>query len=85
MSSITIHKMDDYLAKELKRKAKSEKVSVNAMVKQLLAEALGLKVSKEPPHKSEFAAFSGVWSAADVKEFETKTADMNSVNPEDWR
>lgn len=85
MSSITIHKMDDQLARELKRKAQSESISVNAMVKQLLSESLGIKMPKEPPHKNEFASFLGVWSAEDAKEFEENTSDMNSVNPEDWR
>ena len=69
MNSITIHKMDNQLAKELKRRAKSESVSVNAMVKRLLAEALGIKVSKEPLHKSEFEPFLGLWSDEDAKEF----------------
>jgi hypothetical protein len=85
MSSITIHKMDEHLARELRRKAKSEKISVNAMVKQLLSEALGIKVSPEPSHKNDFASFAGIWSEKDVKEFEVNTADMNSVNPEEWR
>ncbi len=84
MKSVTIHKMDDHLARELTRRAKSESVSVNMMVKQLLSEALGIKVPKEPPHKSDFASFQGVWSENDAKEFEENTADMNSVNPEDW-
>ncbi|MFA7174913.1 MAG: hypothetical protein WC340_16175 [Kiritimatiellia bacterium] len=85
MSSITIHKMDDQLANELKRKAQSESISVNAMVKQLLSEALGIKIPKEPPHKGEFESFLGLWSAADAKEFEENISDMNTVNPEDWR
>ena len=84
MKSITIHKMDDHLAKELTRRAKGESLSVNMMVKQLLSEALGIKVPKEPPHKSEFASFLGVWTEEDAREFEKNTDDMNSVNPEDW-
>ena len=71
--------MDDNLAKELKQRAKSKSVSVNAMVKQLLSEALGIKIPQEPPHKNEFVSFSGVWSEEDVKEFEDNTSDMNSV------
>jgi hypothetical protein len=31
------------------------------------------------------ASFAGIWSEKDVKEFEVNTADMNSVNPEEWR
>lgn len=85
MSSITIHKMEDQLAKELKRKAQSESVSVNAMVKRLLSEALGIKVAQEPPYKGEFEQFLGLWSDADAQEFEANIADMNTVNPEDWR
>jgi len=84
MKSITIHKMDDHLSKELKQRAENESVSVNALVKQLLSESLGVKIPKEPLHKNEFASFLGVWSDDDVKEFEDNTSDMNSVNAEDW-
>jgi len=85
MSSITIHKMDDLLARELKSRAKSESVSVNALVKQLLSESLGIKVPEEPPHKKDFAEFLGVWSEKDAKEFEENISDMSAVNPEDWK
>ncbi len=85
MNSITIHKMDDQLARELKNRAKSESVSVNALVKQLLAESLGIKVAKEAPHKNDFAQFPGVWSDEDARESENNISEMNSVNSEDWQ
>jgi len=28
---------------------------------------------------------SGIWSASDLTEFEKKTKDLRSVNPEDWQ
>jgi len=85
MNSITIHKMDDQLARELRSRAKSESISVNALVKQLLSESLGIKVSEEPPHKKDFAEFLGVWSEDEAKEFEKNISDMSVVNPEDWK
>ena len=77
--------MDDQLSRELRNRAKSESVSVNALVKQLLSESLGIKVPEEPPHKKDFAEFLGVWSKDEANEFEKNISDMSVVNPEDWK
>ncbi len=84
MKSLTIHAMDDQLAAQIKRRADELAISMNELTKQLLAEALGLKVASVGQHRQDFEAFCGKWSQADLKEFETNTSDFGIVNPADW-
>ena len=84
MKSITIHAMDDSLAKAIEKQARALGVSMNELLKRLLAESLGLKVRAAAPHRKSFAPFSGTWNKEDVREFTAATADTQSVDTEDW-
>jgi hypothetical protein len=58
---------------------------MNELVKRILAEGLGIKAPGSPPHRTDFAAFCGTWSEEEFSAFETRVADMEKVNPEDWK
>jgi plasmid stability protein len=85
MKAITIHGLDEPLASALRKKASQEGESLNKLVKRLLGEAVGMKPRPKGRHRAEFAAFSGVWTEEDRKEFERRTAEFERVDPEDWR
>lgn len=85
MKSITIHGVDDPLAKLIKSKARSEGLSINKTVKKLLEEALGVKPLSRGKFRSDFEEFCGMWTESDLKEFEEKTKDLRIVHDEDWR
>jgi hypothetical protein len=62
MKSITIHKLDEALARELEEQARREGMSINRLVKKLLRRALGLEKEPEPDHKEDFLDLFGTWS-----------------------
>lgn len=85
MNSITIHALDEQLADTIKRRAREQSISMNELVKRILAEGLGIKVPAEPPHREDFAGFCGTWKEDEAQAFEERVADTARVDPEDWK
>jgi len=85
MKSITIHGIDDPLAKLIKSKAQSEGLSINKTVKKLLEESLGVKPRNKGINRSDFEEFFGIWSESERNEFEDRTDELRNVNYEDWQ
>ena len=84
MKSLTLHALDDQLAAEIKRVAKEQSTSMNELAKRVLAEALGIKVPSELPHRDAFARFCGCWAEEDAREFEERVSGTSQVDQEDW-
>ena len=84
MKSITIHGIDDQLNDLIKSKAESEGLSINKTVKKLLETSLGVKPQDERRNLNDFKEFSGLWTIADLEEFEEKTADLRKTDKRDW-
>jgi hypothetical protein len=80
MKSITIHGIDDPLAELIKSRALSEGLSINKTVKKLLEESLGVKPRAKGINRSEFEEFCGIWSDAELAEFEETTKDLGKIN-----
>jgi hypothetical protein len=85
MKSITIHGMDDPLAELIKSKAQAEGTSINQMIKKILESSLGVKPRQADCNRADFEEFCGVWTEAELAEFEENTKDLRRVDPEDWR
>lgn len=85
MSSFTIHDLDESLAALIRAKAKADGESMNRTIKRLLEEALGIKVTPPRKHRNDFEKFCGIWSKEEAAEFEEAIADLERVDPEDWR
>lgn len=85
MKSITIYGLDDMLDKEIRKKAKSQKLSLNKTIKKLLEKSLGINQAKEKGHREDFLEFFGVWSDNDLREFNKTVSEFNQVDPSDWR
>ena len=85
MKSLTLHAMDDQLAGQIKRRADELSISMNELAKQLLAEALGIKVPTAGRHRDDFQSFCGKWSKADLAKYEERTAELRTVDPGDWK
>ncbi len=84
MRSISIHGIGADTEKAILERAKKEGKSVNKIVKELLARALGL--GERPPDKrSEFADLCGVWNDKEASEFMKTIADLEAVDAKDWR
>jgi hypothetical protein len=84
MKSITIHGVDDPLAELIKSKAQSEGLSINQTITKLLESSLGVKPRQSDGNRGEFEEFSGIWTEADLAEFEKNTKELRKVDPEDW-
>jgi hypothetical protein len=84
MKSITIHGLDDQINDLIKSKAKSEGLSINKTVKKLLETSLGVRPQNERRNLNDFKEFCGLWTKADLDEFEEKTADLRNTDRRDW-
>lgn len=84
MKSITIHGIDEVLAKMLRHRAREEKLSMNKTVKKILEEALGVKIQPGEAHRKDFEEFCGIWSAADYNDFEQNIEALRKTDVEDW-
>lgn len=84
MKSITIHGVDRETEKLLKERAKSSGLSVNRVVKELLAKALGIGKDKQD-HRDEFLDLFGTWTEKDEEEFMEAVRDLEIVHPGDWK
>jgi hypothetical protein len=85
MKSITVHGIDEPLAKLIKSKAQSEGLSINKTIKKVLEEAFGVKPRHKSTNRSEFEEFCGLWSKSELDEFEHKTKALRKVDSEDWQ
>ena len=84
MKSITIHNLDSRLATLIERRAKEEGISMNKLIKSLLAQALGLSAQPKLDRKEQFEDLFGSWSQAEFEAFEKNTEDLRAINPDDW-
>jgi len=84
MKSISIHGIDEETENKINERAKSEGKSVNKVVKELISKALG---PGEGPsiRRPHFADLCGVWTKAEAAEFLASLADIETVDPGDWR
>lgn len=82
MSSFTIHMIDHELDTKLSAEAKKRGTSKNNLVKDLLAEALG--IARHNAANDDYRSFCGVWTAAERAEFEAGIEDVRTIHPEDW-
>ena len=84
MKSITIHGVDDLLAKMIKDRARADGLSINKTVKLLLEQALGIELKSTETNKEQFKEFCGLWTKDDLEEFEETTADMSKIDEDEW-
>lgn len=82
MKSITIHNLDDTLARMISEKAEHQGLSLNKTIKTLLRQSLG--VSKQQ-RKNNFSEFSGIWTQEEFEKFEYSNKDFEKIDKQDWK
>lgn len=85
MKSLTIHALDDQLAAQIKHRAQELSISMNELVKRILAEGLGIKAPTSPPHLEDFTSFCDTWTAEEAQAFEENVADTEKIEAGDWK
>jgi hypothetical protein len=84
MKSITIHGLEDPLDTLIRDKARRQGLSLNKTIKKLLAESLGLDPLGVKDHRESFQDLCGVWTREEADNFNRRTAELRTVDPEDW-
>jgi hypothetical protein len=86
MKSISVHGIDGETERAIKERAKAGGKSVNKVVKELIADSLGLGGrGKGPDNREEFADLCGVWTNEEADAFLNGIGDLETVDPKDWR
>lgn len=84
MKSISVHGIDEETEKKIGERAKSEGKSVNKIVRELIAKGLG-RGEKPPDNRAEFMDLYGLWTEAEAAEFMKLVADLELIDPREWR
>jgi plasmid stability protein len=85
MKSMTVHKMDDLLIEAIKSRAEEKGESVNAMMKELLAKAVGIESSPgSDTRQAGYRRFLGYWTEGQAADFERATVDFEALDESDW-
>jgi plasmid stability protein len=83
MKSISVHGIDEDMERKLGERARGEGKSVNRIVKELIAKALGMG-DRPPDNRVMFEDLSGIWTEAQEREFLDSIADLETTDEEDW-
>jgi len=84
VKSISVHGIDEETEKKIGERAKSEGKSVNKIVRELIAKGLGLG-AKPPDNRAEFMDLCGLLTETEAAEFMELVADLEIVDPREWR
>lgn len=85
MAVMTIRGLEDSVTQALKKRAKQEGSSVNAIVAGIIKEQLGLKKKQRTTIHHDLDKLAGTWNDRDYMEFKKKTADFEKVDEDMWR
>lgn len=86
MTQITLRISDPEIEKEIRRKAKESRKSLNKVVLELIRAGAGLGGGKKKiPRGASLAKFAGGWTDRDVKEFEEAIRIFEEIDEEMWK
>ncbi len=83
MKSITIHGIDEQMAKLIRRRAQAQGMSLNKTIKELLGSALGIDNAHIRAKREHFEKFFGVWSKKEAEEIEKSLEVFERIDKED--
>lgn len=83
MKSITIHNLDAELARHIEQEARSQGLSLNKTIKNLLSKALGF--THKQIIKNDFSEFVGTMSAQEAERINKALKDFEKIDEEDWQ
>ncbi len=86
MAHLSIRGLDDLALAELKRRAGQQNASVNALVLQLIDQALGRAPARAALRRhTDLDMLAGCWTADDSAEFAQATAAFGEVDTGLWK
>jgi len=84
MKSITLHNIDDTTTALIEQKSREWGLSLNKTIQRLLRESLGVSTENQPK-PNDFSEFLGLWSDAELAEFQSNTKDFDKIDEENWK
>ena len=84
MATLTLRGVDEATARTLKEKAKSEGVSVNALLLSLIRRGMNIGKQKRPTIHQDLDGLAGTWTRSDVVEFEERVAILETIDESLW-
>ncbi len=85
MNAITLHSLDEPLAKRLKATAERQGKSLNQTAKDLLAAALGLSNAPRRSAHNGLGKFCGTLSDEDANRIRETLHDFDRIDEEMWK
>ncbi|MGV8040461.1 MAG: ribbon-helix-helix protein, CopG family [Thermoanaerobaculaceae bacterium] len=85
MNAMTVRGLDESDTARLKQEARRRGVSVNALLKLLVRQGLGIERRSREERHTELDALAGTWSDEDAARFERAVEPFEQVEPELWR
>lgn len=83
MKPITLRNLPPRVAQAIRKKAATEKTSLNKAVIGLLEESTGLRA--KPEKKRDLSWLAGSWSKEEADAFDRILAAHRQIDPEVWR
>ncbi len=87
MKAITVRNLPPNVAREVRRRAKQDRTSLNGAVIRLLEERLGA-ASVDGPKKvlhHDLDFLCGTWTQKEADEFDASLAHQRLIDPELWK
>lgn len=84
MTAITLRNIPHEIQAAIRRKARSEGLSLNKAVQKLLAEALRLESKGAEVLYDDLDHLAGSWSEEEAEEFEAALREQRQIDPELW-
>ena len=86
MANISLRGIDEETAARLKEEAKRRRVSVNALILNLVKDGVEASSRMRRRHVyNDLDALAGTWTAKEASQFLKAIADFERVDPELWR
>lgn len=82
MKNISLTGIDDDTDRKLKQEARRKKVSVNALILELIRRGIGATTSRQVSH--DLDTLAGTWSDGEAAEFLKSLADFERIDKELW-
>jgi hypothetical protein len=79
----TVHDVTPELDKRLSERARNSGISKNRLVKEILAQAVGLP--SEEGYSDDYREFCGIWSSTEREAFENTQTENRRIDPSDWQ
>lgn len=86
MKAITLRNLPPEIAKDIEKRAKNNKTSINKAVIGLLEESLGKRpAKKETVRYHDLNHLIGTWTKKEAEEFDKITKSFRTTDPDMWK